>query len=583
MANRTPVASGEFGRAVIYAMSLAMMCAPKLCTGMGLHKSRNFLADHKFEEGFTESMRAVLTGSPTDPILVETSKNLLVPMWNTMPKVNGKVDRRALRYLAYRYYMQTSSLLVRGFEPTRQVNNSHWGVADVLSQMVPAYVESFLESQHASQHGFSLNDVVELTLTLDRMIFESQAPLLDHVFTNQQLNYDDALSLEGLEKVIEEYMLRWMVELEEADYALLLGNRSVAADVLPNYLPLQEFIHGRVRTLKVVRERSPPKGRARDVMMGLFNYNDAHYLVGVIAKTFSSFWEQSECGPIKSHLISMDTHNTGRVPLAKFYDQGVNAEWRFGESTDYLRDLGALDETSTFMGPQVIIANYLKAASNCFVQTAHYLICCPNDCETLLGELESKIQEPAATPITILNTVENMTLQMTLDEEVLPNMDTNLVRQLEQIADKNGGLVPLHGRLFAQWMHYVFPRECAFPHKMGTVSTVTPSEYGDQYEALEADMRKHASNASNSSFSNVTFSKEALQWMSQWSEDEELIVDYTDQGTMRKWLYFIAVAVFMMIAKGTFSTDSHKKNSASIFGTSTIVGTTSNGDKIHFV
>ena len=23
-------------------------------------------------------------------------------------------------------------------------------------------------------------------------------------------------------------------------------------------------------------------------------------------------------------------------------------------------------------------------------------------------------------------------------------------------------MVPLHGRLFSQWLHYVFPRECAF-------------------------------------------------------------------------------------------------------------------------
>jgi len=574
MANRTPLSSG-FGHVVMYAMGLAMLCAPELCVAH--KKSRNFLGESKFQEGLMESMRTVLTGIPTHSTQIEMTKTTLLPMWNTMPKNNGKVDRRALRYLAYRYYMQTSSLLVRGFEPTRQVNNSHWGVADVLSQMVPAYVESFLESQHTSQHGFSLDDAVDLTLTLERMISESQGTLLQLVFKNQGLAHHDPLSSQVLEKVIEEYMLRWMVELEEADYELLLSNRSIAVEVLPNYASLQEFIHGRVRTLKFTRDRSPPKGRARDVMMNTFKFEDAHFIVSAIAKTFSSFWEQSECGPIKSHLVSMDKHNTGRVPLAQFYDQGVNAEWRFGESTDYLRDLGALDESSSLMGPQVIIANYLKAASNCFVQTAHYLICCPNDCEALLGEIESKIQEPAATPSAILSTVENMTLQLTLDEEVLPNMDTNLVQQLEQIAAKNGGLVPLHGRLFAQWMHYVFPRECAFPHKMGTVSTITPSEYGVQYNALEADMKMHASNAS---VANVTLSKEALQWMSQWSEDEELIVDYGDRSPFYRWLYLPAMAGLMIIAKGTFSGGSHEKSSGGISG---IITTTRNGDKIHFV
>ena len=33
--------------------------------------------------------------------------------------------------------------------------------------------------------------------------------------------------------------------------------------------------------------------------------------------------------------------------------------------------------------------------------------------------------------------------------------------------EEHGGKVPIHGRLFAQWLHYVFPRDCAFPYKSG--------------------------------------------------------------------------------------------------------------------
>jgi hypothetical protein len=339
-----------------------------------------------------------------------------------------------------------------------------------------------------------------------------------------------------------------MVDLDEGDYELLLGNHTIAEEVLPNYRPLLEFVQGRVKTLKYNRAQQIFRGRAHAVWTDTYNYEDAHLIVGIIAKTFSSFWQQSECESIKMHLISMDTHNTGRMPLAKFYDQGINAEWRFGESEDYLRDLGALDESSSFLGPQVIIPNYLKAASNCFVQTAHYLICCPNDCESLLSEIESVIQEPAATASAILYIVNNMTLQVSLDDEVLPNMDSNLVNQLEQIADKNGGLVPLHGRLFAQWLHYVFPRECPFPHKMGTISTITPAEYGSDYTAAEADMKKLAM---NTSAHNVTVDKEALQWMSQWSEDEELILDYNNgNGLPYRCFFFLSLVGLIVVGKG---------------------------------
>merc|ERR1719335_1534161 len=114
---------------------------------------------------------------------------------------------------------------------------------------------------------------------------------------------------------------------------------------------------------------------------------------------------------MKESLISMDKHGTGRVPLAKFYNTAIDTDWRFGESEAYLRDLGALDESSSWIGPQVIIPNYLQATSNCIVSTAHYLVCCEAECETLMGELETAIKAPTALPSTILNVVRNMTSQ----------------------------------------------------------------------------------------------------------------------------------------------------------------------------
>merc|ERR1719199_1439363 len=103
-----------------------------------------------------------------------------------MPKTNGNVDRRTLRYLVHRYFMQTSSLMVRGFEPTRPTNDSHWGAADILSQMVPAYVESVLESHHSTQNGFTLQDAVDMVLMLDQLIFDSESPLLDGIYKEQR-------------------------------------------------------------------------------------------------------------------------------------------------------------------------------------------------------------------------------------------------------------------------------------------------------------------------------------------------------------------------------------------------------------
>merc|ERR1719440_2700336 len=120
-------------------------------------------------------------GGEADPRQIAAIKASLTPMWRTLPKTNGRIDRRSLRYLAHRYFMQTSSLMVRGFEPTRLTNDSHWGAADILSQMVPAYVESVLEAHHKTQHGFTLQDAVDMVLMQDQLIFDSESTLLESI------------------------------------------------------------------------------------------------------------------------------------------------------------------------------------------------------------------------------------------------------------------------------------------------------------------------------------------------------------------------------------------------------------------
>jgi hypothetical protein len=306
---------------------------------------------------------------------------------------------------------------------------------------------------------------------------------------------------------------------------------------LPHYHDLMKFAEGRIKTFDF--ERQQPLAMR-------YSFNDAHKIVGGITRNFQSYWE-SECQTMKAALVGMDSHSTGRVPLAKFYGTALDTDWRFGESEAYLRELGALDETSSWRGPQVIIPNYLQATSNCIVSTPHYLVCCVNECESLMGEIEIAIDAPTATPETILSVVGSMTSQTTLDHDEPAHINAALIQQLEQVAKNNAGMVPLHGRLFAQWLHYVFPRECPFPHKMGGVSFTTPMEYGDSHIAKKEDMKEYASKATSVDIP-VSMGKEELQWMSQWSEDEELMVDYSSElgSTWRRRALVICGLLFVV-------------------------------------
>jgi hypothetical protein len=336
------------------------------------------------------------------------------------------------------------------------------------------------------------------------------------------------------------------VEADPEDIEVLLSNHSLAAELVPHFNDLMSFAEGRIRSFDFSRQQLS----SRVAMSMKYSFDEAHQIVGDITRGFQSYW-QSECESMKVSLISMDKHGTGRVPLAKFYNTALDSDWRFGESEAYLRELGALDESSSWIGPQVIISNYLQATSNCIVSTAHYLVCCVAECETLLGELETAIQAPSAVPSAILDLVRNMTSQTTLDHDEGPHLDASAVAQLEKIAKNHAGLVPLHSRLFAQWLHFVFPHECPFPYKNGAVSARTPEEYGDSYMASTNDMQKHASNATAL---DLHVSKEDLQWLSQWSADEESMGDYQSRGGTSRGLVF----VLLIVSVNIMTNDCHK-------------------------
>jgi len=146
-----------------------------------------------------------------------------------------------------------------------------------------------------------------------------------------------------------------------------------------------------------------------------------------------------------------------------------------------------------------------------------------NECEGLLGEIEQQIGRPTASPEDILDIVANLSSSSGLDDEP-PNLNDGLAEQLRNVAAPHGGQVPLHGRLFAQWLHYAFPRECPFPHKAGSFAahTLTPTEFGEEYFATKEDMKRHAADASD-----TKNGESDEDFMTQWSAEEELFADYS--------------------------------------------------------
>merc|ERR1719282_2106475 len=91
-----------------------------------------------------------------------------------------------------------------------------------------------------------------------------------------------------------------------------------------------------------------------------------------------------------------------------------------------------------------------------------------------MDHLESEIQDPFAKPEKIVELVSSLPSASVSAPRTLPSA---LVRKLGEVAAQHDGLVPLHSRLFAQWMHFAYPRECQYPHIAGTTLNMTTKEW----------------------------------------------------------------------------------------------------------
>ena len=97
-------------------------------------------------------------------------------------------------------------------------------------------------------------------------------------------------------------------------------------------------------------------------------------------------------------------------------------------------------------------------------------------CTSVFTELESKKRAPSATADQILEIMKNRSIPHLVG--VISNLSWELVQKLAQVASRSGGQVPLHGRMFAQWLHFAPPRECPYPQVIDSNAAFTPLSGG---------------------------------------------------------------------------------------------------------
>merc|ERR1719436_34448 len=313
--------------------------------------------------------------------------------------------------------------------------------------------------------------------------------------------------------VLDTYMTFYILgeDLSNLTSEQMLEAKADMPEVFSAWPATQKFVRG-------VREQIT---RAEQQASGSFEFSVVARVAEKIGEQFGSF-QNHECRKIKAALVAKEEGRTGRVRLSDFWrpaleNPDADGAWQSTERLSYLRQLGVLDESDP-QTPRVMIANYISSLSNCIASTSYYSVCCINECEGLLGDIEKHIAAPQADPEKIAAFVVKMSSSsLAISPRVLPK---SLWSRLEEIADRHGGVVQIHGRLFAQWMHHAFPRECPFPHVSGTTNPLTPDEFessGQDSVASEEEMRDFISQSPNKT---EQLGDDSLPW----SQEEELLV-----------------------------------------------------------
>lgn len=396
-------------------------------------------------------------------------EELLQPTFLAMPKNSfGNLDHGSARYVLHRLFVQRHAMYIKGLEPGGDTWSSNASATEVLEDRVPAFVQSLFE-ERLNGHGLGLHEVAVLAATLEHLIHDEAVERLKVAYQAHGFSLEERLGEVLVQDVLETYMMLFIKGRNVTDMSAdqVTRDRASIEQGYPGWKDTKKFAH-QVRSSIVSTNVADP-----DFAGSELTFAGASKVVEEIGERYGR-WQDAECRDLKSALVTLEDSGRGRVLLKDFYGQALSGgAWQFTESVDYLRELGALDESQP-QQPSVIIPNYVNSLSNCLASSSMYSVCCINECEGLLGHLEREVAAPQASVERIAAIVSTLPSSTVAAPRALSG---ELLSRLEEVASHHEGTVPLHGRLFAQWLHHAYPRECPYPHTTGSTNPLTADEW----------------------------------------------------------------------------------------------------------
>jgi len=158
-------------------------------------------------------------------------------------------------------------------------------------------------------------------------------------------------------------------------------------------------------------------------------------------------------------------------------------------------------------------------------------------------ELENEIKAPTASSVLLLQLVSNMSSSTIEAPRELP---TELTEKMKIMAERHHDAVPLHGRLFQQWMHFAFPLECPYPVKLENRQYSALKIEFEDYVITESEM--HSWVAMPVVPGNGTQELDSV--MATWIDLEELpLFVVAGENQLNYWSGLVKLALLLLFGR----------------------------------
>jgi len=379
----------------------------------------------------------------------------LKPIIAASPKNSyGRLGDEAARYALHRLFMERHGWEIKGFEPV----SGNASQTSIFQHFVPPEVQAELEKSVRGR-GFSILELSVFAATLEQLIAAELPRKLEDAYRAMGLPSDDSISRSQAESLIDLYMGAY---IRSEDVTMLKPTE------LFKFQTSMSFMYNNWdETQKFFREIQESVVHGKET----FTFADVAAVLEKVEANFV-YWNDHQCQSLKENLMELEQELPGRVRMLDFYEAALyKGMYQFVEKISYLKALGAVDEAEP-LEPRLILSNYIDGPSNCVARTSYYSVCCMDECADLYSHVEKQLGKPEATAAEIIAVVQGLSSATTCT--ILPD---RLRENLHSLAAKNGGRVSLHGKAFAEWMHFVYPRECTWPQKFGPAHSQTMEEW----------------------------------------------------------------------------------------------------------